>query len=153
MAKQERAACWDCGKTFEVTPLPPPPTYCGTCRAKPDMLIDLTQLRRDVVIVSRPESVTCIYCGRSVSVKKRGRIPTRCRGGCPVSRLSRWSDKARPGVKKEDSTEKVSAASGKVRAARKPASQPSRYNDGPADPWAPHVGPIYLTDVMRERLK
>lgn len=153
MAIQERAACWDCGKTFDVTPLPPPPTYCGTCRAKPDMLIDLTQLRRDVVIVSRPEFITCFKCGRSVSVKKRGRIPTQCRGGCPASRIARWGDKARPRAKKDDSAERVSKDPGNVRPARNAVSEPSRYSDGPADPWAPRTGPVYLTDVMQERVK
>ncbi len=137
MATQERAACWECGTTFDVTPIPPPPTYCPRCRAEPRLVIDLGQLRRDIVIPARPQFVTCRNCGRSVAVKKRGRLPTRCRGGCP-----RYA-----GTRVTPAEERPA----KVRAARRSVPASPRFVDGPADPWHVPRGPVYLDEVMQGR--
>jgi len=134
MATQERAACWECGATYDESPLSPPPTYCSNC-SKPQIVIDLNKLRRDVVVPTRPKYVTCRDCGRSVSVRKRGPLPSVCRGGCPPSLLKR------PELKKKVRPK---------RSSQEPVQQmKSNAPLGPADPWQRQSGPVYLSDVIR----
>ena len=90
---------------------------------------------------ARPKYITCLDCGRSVTVRRRGSIPTHCRGGCKPSRLeapnsASEADKAPKAAPKKN----------------RPATESTESDEslGPADPWeGTKPGPVYLTDVTR----
>lgn len=130
MAIRELAACWECGATYDESPISPPPNYCQQCRDEPEITIDLAKLRRAVVVPTRPKYVTCRDCGRSVSVRKKGPLPSTCRGGCPPNLMTK---KVRP---KRTLPEPV---------------QKQAFPLGPADPWQPTRGPVYLSEVIHNR--